>query len=45
VVEHILHHVTDVGLHYTFPSECVSPLAPSPTRERPGVRWSAALDL
>jgi len=21
VVEHILHHVTDVGLHYTFPNE------------------------
>ena len=21
VVEHILHHVTDVGLHYTFPGE------------------------
>ena len=21
VVEHILHHVTDVGLHYTFPAE------------------------
>jgi hypothetical protein len=21
VVEHILHHVTDVGLHYTFPEE------------------------
>jgi hypothetical protein len=21
VVEHILHHVTDVGLHYTFPDE------------------------
>ena len=21
VVEHILHHVTDIGLHYTFPSE------------------------
>ena len=21
VVEHILHHVTDVGLHYTFPEQ------------------------